>query len=178
MENTEQSSFTQIVKNELSYKKRKPKERVSVLLGIMICSKINSKGEYEIESEIISVMNLVLMILQKEFGYEAKIIHEKKNKITKNIIHQIILPKDIYQKFPFYKDLSEENYDKLFEKYIPNFIICGVFLKTGTINDPENGNYYLGITIPNEKLIETINSEFDKLEGDRQIQFKKVFTNR
>ena len=53
MENTEQSSFTQIVKNELSYKKRKPKERVSVLLGIMICSKINSKGEYEIESEII-----------------------------------------------------------------------------------------------------------------------------
>lgn len=172
MENTEQSSFTQIVKNELSYKKRKPKERVSVFLGIMVCSKINSKGEYEIESEIISVMNLVLMILQKEFGYEAKIIHEKKNKITKNIIHQIILPKDIYQKFPFYKDLSEENYDKLFEKYIPNSIICGVFLKTGTINDPENGNYYLGITIPNEKLIETINSEFDKLEGDRQIQFK------
>lgn len=78
----------------------------------MICSKINSKGEYEIESEIISVMNLVLMILQKEFGYEAKIIHEKKNKITKNIIHQIILPKI----------------------FIKNFLFIKIYLKKTTIN--------------------------------------------
>ena len=176
-------SFTSTVKNELSKLELEQIEKISLLSAILKNSAIIDKS-IRISTENSSLAREVFTLIKELYSVSPKITVRKGYNYNKNLIYilEIKEKKDI-----IIKDLSLDK--KIPEEYIydddnlTRIYLRGVFLSSGSINDPKKSRYHLEFIVNDleyanfikEKLnIYYLNSKVIKRDNRYMIYVKEA----
>ena len=149
-------SFTSTVKDEISKLDIDDTAKISELSGIISCFDVFKK--FVISTENNSVARRIYSLFKELYNVHSKITVRKGYNYNKKIIYIL----EIKEKKDFI--LKNQGIDK---KGIQNFIVGddelarsylrGVFMMSGSINDPKKSRYHLEFNILNEKNAEFLN---------------------
>ena len=142
-------SFTSTVKNELSKLELEQIEKISLLSAILKNSATIDKN-IKISTENSSLARHIFTLIKELYSITPKITVRKGYNYNKNLIYilEIKEKKDI-----IIKDLSLDT--KIPEEYIydddnlTRIYLRGVFLSSGSINDPKKSRYHLEFIVSN-----------------------------
>lgn len=161
-------TFTSEVKNEISLSKLNELENRNLLLGYIYVS-----GEFIDDKLILSLENIsVARKIFKTFKYSYKkevkmtIRTQKKFKVKRVFIFEVSNKNDIFNDELNNLDISDSESMSSFIK--------GVFLASGSINDPKKNNYHLEILLNDEdksnyilNIMHNIGFNFKMLKRDK-----------
>ena len=142
-------SYTSIVKNEVSKLDMVETENISELSAII--RNIGQIGEnIKISSENASVSRRIFTLIKKIYHFNPKIVVRRGYNFNKNYIYII----EINQKIDLIKrDLSLDQEIPKEYIYADEFLIRaylrGLFLSSGSINDPKKSQYHLEFIVDN-----------------------------
>ena len=142
-------SFTSTVKNELSKLELEQVEKISLLSAILKNSATIDKS-IKISTENSSLARHIFALIKELYSITPRITVRKGYNYNKNLIYilEIKEKKDI-----IIKDLSLDK--KIPEEYIydddnlTRIYLRGVFLSSGSINDPKKSRYHLEFIVSN-----------------------------
>lgn len=175
-------SFTSTIKTEISKQKYNKLEQISLLSGIIKNEAIEET--IKISNENRDVANLIFNLFQETYKIIPKITVRKGYNYNKNLIYIIEINQKLDQ---IKKELSLNN--QIPDSYLTddeNLIrsyIKGVFLASGSINDPKTSRYHMEILVNNEIYAEFIkkilnnynlNSKILKRESKYMIYIKEA----
>ena len=175
-------SFTSTIKTEISKQKYNKLEQLSLLSGIIKNEAIEET--IKISNENRDVANLIFNLFQETYKIIPKITVRKGYNYNKNLIYIIEINQKLDQ---IKKELSLNN--QIPDSYLTddeNLIrsyIKGVFLASGSINDPKTSRYHMEILVNNEIYAEFIkkilnnynlNSKILKRESKYMIYIKEA----
>ena len=175
-------SFTSTIKTEISKQKYNKLEQISLLSGIIKNEAIEET--IKISNENRDVANLIFNLFQETYKIIPKITVRKGYNYNKNLIYIIEINEKLDQ---IKKELSLNN--QIPDSYLTddeNLIrsyIKGVFLASGSINDPKTSRYHMEILVNNEIYAEFIkkilnnynlNSKILKRESKYMIYIKEA----
>lgn len=180
-------SFTNTVKTEICKLENSNVENLSELSAIIRNIGIIDKG-VRISTENSSVANRVFNLLKNIYNITPSVTVRRGYNFKKNYIYIIefknnkekilgdlsIKTNDVYQNIPKKYIIDDE---MLVKSYIR-----GLFLATGSINDPKKSRYHLELSVNNESYAEfvsdllnsfNLNSKFIKRESKYMIYIKE-----
>lgn len=144
-------SFTSIVKNEISKLETIDIEKISELSAIVKNLAYIDK-DIKIISENASVSRRIFNLIKDLYHIPLRVSVKKGYNFSKNYIYTI----EINQKVPFIiNDLNLDN--NIPKEYIYNeedlarAYLRGLFLSTGSINDPKKSRYHLEFVVDNKE---------------------------
>lgn len=176
-------SYTSIVKNEVSKLDMVETENISELSAII--RNIGQIGEnIKISSENASVSRRIFTLIKKIYHFNPKIVVRRGYNFNKNYIYII----EINQKIDLIKrDLSLDQEIPKEYIYADEFLIRaylrGLFLSSGSINDPKKSQYHLEFIVDNlnyakfiSKLLNKFNlkSKYLKRENKYMVYIKEA----
>ncbi|MFI3307298.1 MAG: DNA-binding protein WhiA [Mycoplasmatota bacterium] len=142
-------SFTSVVKNEISKLEYKEIEMISLLSSIVV-NNYHDEQIIKITTENASVARIVFNCFKKLYKTNPKITIRKGYNFNKNLIYILEITNDVYNVL---KDLGIKDHNSLNfitdDEQLKAAYISGLFLTTGSINDPKTSRYHL------EFLVET-----------------------
>ena len=161
-------SFTATIKDEVSKLEISNAEKISELSGIL--STFQIKNKITINTENNSVARRVYTLFKQIYNIHPKITVRRGYNYNKKLIYII----SVSEKTDYIlKDLG------LKQNIIEDFIISddeltraflrGVFISSGSINDPKTSRYHLEFNITNENLAKIINNLLNKYHLNSKI---------
>lgn len=161
-------SFTATIKDEVSKLEISNAEKISELSGIL--STFQIKNKITINTENNSVARRVYTLFKQIYNIHPKITVRRGYNYNKKLIYII----SVSEKTDYIlKDLG------LKQNNIEDFIISddeltraflrGVFISSGSINDPKTSRYHLEFNITNENLAKIINNLLNKYHLNSKI---------
>ena len=181
-------SFTSIVKNEVSKIDSLEAENIAELSAIIHNSEISNK-QIKLYTENASVARRIYKLIKDLFNEYAKITIRKGYNYNKNLIYILEINNGI---FDILKSLAIYSDDKLLD--IPNDYIIddmdtmraylrGLFLISGSINDPKKSRYHLEFLFNSEQYANFIvknlnefylNSKYIKRDNKFMVYIKEA----
>ena len=163
-------SFTSIVKNELSKLELNRLEGITELSAILKSNAIVTPSEIRITTENSSVARHIFNLIKEIYNITLKITVRRGYNYNKNYIY-ILEAKD--KKDIIIKDL---NLDKnipseyiLDDDILTRIYLRGVFIASGSINDPKKSRYHLEFMINNLEYAEFINNKLNTYDLNSKI---------
>lgn len=162
-------SFTSIVKTEVSKISGIKAENIAELSAIIMNSEY-SKEKIKIDSENPSVARKIFSLFKDLFDIQCKIIIRKGYNYSKNFIYIIEVTKNvdvILDELGIRNDIPEE--------YIVDDMdtmrayLRGLFLMTGSVNDPKKSRYHLEFLFNNEKYANYISKSLNEFYLNSKI---------
>lgn len=175
-------SFTSKIKTEISKQKYNKLEQISLLAGIL--KNETKENTIKIQNENQDVANLIFNLFQENYKIIPKITVRKGYNYNKNYIYIIEInqkQEQIKKELSCDKTIPAEYIiadDNLIRSYIK-----GVFLASGSINDPKTSRYHMEILVGNIEYAEYIsnllnnynlNSKIIKRESKYMIYIKEA----
>ena len=155
-------SFTSTVKNEVSKISEEKVERISELSALLRNS-ADINEEIKITTENSSVARLIFNSIKELYGITPKITVRNGYNYNKNYIYILELNKKIDE---IVKDLSLDTVipkDYLLDDDITKrAYLRGLFLASGSINDPKKSRYHLEFIIPELEYANFISEQLNK----------------
>ena len=181
-------SFTSIVKNEVSKLKTIETENIAELSAIIHNSEI-SLNQIRVSTENASVARRVYTLIKDIFGIYAKITVRKGYNYNKNLIYIIETNRDIEKLLTTLAILEHQKILDYPLEYIIDDMdsmrayLRGLFLISGSINDPKKSRYHLEFLVNNELYAKFItqclnefylNSKYIKRESRYMVYIKEA----
>ena len=148
-------SFTTTIKQEISKIESSSSEMIAELSGFIRNNSDISNGLLKTTSEKLNVLERFKYFIKELYQIDSKIIEINNVNFSKNALYELIVEKDvnkILQNIGYY---DNNNY---YLETAPTYIVGaneeiraylrGVFLCSGSINDPKTSRYHLEILIP------------------------------
>ena len=148
-------SFTATVKNEISDIEQTEITNLAELSAIISCS-YKTDTLLRISTEHSKVIRRIFNLLKTTFGITPKIIVRKGYNYNKNYIYILEITQNldkIYETIGLKNDVLPEEYLLDDEESLRAYI-RGVFLTTGSINDPKKSRYHLEFLFNSEEYAE------------------------
>ena len=162
-------SYTSIVKNEVSKLDMVETENISELSAII--RNIGQIGEnIKISSENASVSRRIFTLIKKIYHFNPKIVVRRGYNFNKNYIYII----EVNQKIDLIKrDLSLDQEIPKEYIYADEFLIRaylrGLFLSSGSINDPKKSRYHLEFIVDSYEYAKYINTMLNEYSLNSRI---------
>ena len=181
-------SFTSIVKNEVSKQETQETESIALLSAILINSEI-SKTNIKISTENSSVARLIFSLIKDTFNDYPKITVRKGYNYNKNLIYILELANNIENILMSLALLKDNEILQIPENYIIDDMdsmrayLRGLFMISGSINDPKKSRYHLEFLVENEEYAKFIvkslnefylNSKYIKRDNKYMIYIKEA----
>ena len=151
-------SFTSIVKNEVSKLEIEEIEKISELSALLKNTSVIT-NTIKITTENASVARRIFTLLKNLFNINSKITVRRGYNFNKNYIYILEITKNIEkikQELSLNKEIPERYiYD---EDELKRTYLRGVFLGSGSINDPKKSRYHLEILVETEEYANFISS--------------------
>ena len=151
-------SFTSIVKNEVSKLEIEEIEKISELSALLKNTSVIT-NTIKITTENASVARRIFTLLKNLFNINARITVRRGYNFNKNYIYILEITKNIEkikQELSLNKEIPERYiYD---EDELKRTYLRGVFLGSGSINDPKKSRYHLEILVETEEYANFISS--------------------
>ena len=151
-------SFTSIVKNEVSKLEIEEIEKISELSALLKNTSVIT-NTIKITTENASVARRIFTLLKNLFNINSKITVRRGYNFNKNYIYILEITKNIErikQELSLNKEIPERYiYD---EDELKRTYLRGVFLGSGSINDPKKSRYHLEILVEEEEYANFISS--------------------
>lgn len=151
-------SFTSIVKNEVSKLEIEKIEKITELSALIKNTSIIT-NTIKITTENASVTRRIFTYLKEIFNINSKITVRRGYNFNKNYIYILEITKNINtikQELSLNKEIPEKYiYD---EDELKRAYLRGVFLGSGSINDPKTSRYHLEILVENEEYASFISN--------------------
>lgn len=177
-------SFTTIVKNEISHIEQTEVTTLAELSAIVSCS---SKTDtfLRISIENASVIRRIFTLLKETFSIRPKIIVRKGYNYNKNYMYILEITHNldkIYDTLGLKNKLIPELYLLDDEESVRAYI-RGVFLMTGSINDPKKSRYHLEFLFTSEEYAQffcdllnrfSLGSKYIKRENKYMVYIKEA----
>lgn len=176
-------SFTSTVKNEVSKIKTSKIESIALLSAILRNSASFENG-IKISTENSSVARLIFNLIKELYNLTCKITVRQGYNYNKNYIYILQITNNIEK---IKKDLSLENNIPseyiLSDEELVRIYLRGVFLTTGSVNDPKKSRYHLEFIIGDleyanyvKKLLNqyNLNSKVLKRENKYMVYIKEA----
>ena len=177
-------SFTTIVKNEISHIEQTEVTTLAELSAIVSCS---SKTDtfLRISIENASVIRRIFTLLKETFSIRPKIIVRKGYNYNKNYMYILEITHNldkIYDTLGLKNKLIPELYLLDDEESVRAYI-RGVFLMTGSINDPKKSRYHLEFLFTSEEYSQffcdllnrfSLGSKYIKRENKYMVYIKEA----
>ena len=155
-------SFTSIVKNELSKLELNKLEAITFLSAVLKNTAIFENNSIKIITENSSVARQVFNLVKELYGIGPKITLRRGYNYKKNYIYILELKEKV--------DLIKE--DLSLNNNIPNGFIVdddnltriylrGVFISSGSVNDPKKSRYHLEIIVDTKEYADFINTKLN-----------------
>ena len=176
-------SFTSIVKTEVSKINSIKTESIAELSAIVINSEIKN-NTIKIDTENSSVARQIFSLFKNLFDIQCKITIRKGYNYNKNYIYILEITKNV----PLILDeLGIKESSSIPEEYIVDDMdtmrayLRGLFLITGSVNDPKKSRYHLEFLFDNEEYAKFIskclnefylNSKIIKRENKSMVYIK------
>lgn len=178
-------SFTSIVKTEVSKINSIKTESIAELSAIVINSEIKN-NTIKIDTENSSVARQIFSLFKNLFDIQCKITIRKGYNYNKNYIYILEITKNV----PLILDeLGIKESSSIPEEYIVDDMdtmrayLRGLFLITGSVNDPKKSRYHLEFLFDNEEYAKFIskclnefylNSKIIKRENKSMVYIKEA----
>lgn len=176
-------SFTSIVKNEISKLENVEAENISELSAIFK-NIATIEDNIKITTENASVARRIFSLVKETFFITPKIIVRKGYNFNKNYIYILEIN---HKKNKIIDDLElKSNIPKEYiysDEYLMRAYLRGIFLSSGSINDPKKSRYHLEFIVDNEEYAKFIsnllnnfnlNSKVLKRENKYMIYMKEA----
>lgn len=176
-------SFTSIVKNEISKLENVEAENISELSAIFR-NIANIDNNIKITTENASVARRIFLLIKETFFITPKIIVRKGYNFNKNYIYILEIN---HKKNKIIDDLElNSNIPKEYiysDEYLMRAYLRGIFLSSGSINDPKKSRYHLEFIVDNEEYAKfvsellnhfNLNSKVLKRENKYMIYMKEA----
>ena len=177
-------SFTSVVKNELSKLKVDNVEATTLLSSILKNSSVISDNSIKITTENSSVARHIFNLIKELYNINCKITVRHGYNYNKNFLYMLEITKNVDV---IIKDLNLDiNIPREYifaDDALTRIYLRGVFISSGSINDPKKSRYHLEFAIDNfdyanfvkEKLnIYNLNSKIIKRENRFMIYVKEA----
>lgn len=151
-------SFTGEVKNEISKQEFNEIGNISILSAILSNSFI-SKDSIKITTENASVARYVYNLIKELYNINPKITVRKGYNYNKKLLYIIEILNNI-EKILRDTGLQDSNIPKSFvtaDEELIRYYLKGVFLMSGSINDPKKSRYHLEFVVEQEEYASFIN---------------------
>ena len=148
-------SFTTTIKQEISKIESSSSEMIAELSGFIRNNSDISNGLLKTTSEKLNVLERFRYFIKELYQIDSKIIEINNVNFSKNALYELIVEKDvnkILQNIGYYD--NNNHYLETAPTYIVGAneeiraYLRGVFLCSGSINDPKTSRYHLEILIP------------------------------
>ncbi len=162
-------SFTSTVKNEVSKLEINEIDSITELSAIIKNTAVIDKS-IKITTENASVARRIFTLVKELFNYVSKITVRRGYNFNKNYIYIIEINHDVDK---ILKKLSLNN--NIPEEYIVDDIelqrayLMGVFLGSGSINDPKKSRYHLEFLVDTKEYAEFINKLLNNFRLNSKI---------
>jgi len=150
-------SFTSTVKNEVSKLEISEIDSITELSAIIRNSGIIDKS-IKITTENASVARRIFVLIKNLFNYASKITVRRGFNFNKNYIYIIEINQGINN---IKQELSLDNVPKEFiysDTDLKRAYLRGLFLSSGSVNDPKKSRYHLEFLVDNKEYAFFINS--------------------
>ena len=176
-------SFTSIVKNELSKFELDEIEKITELSSLIKNTNI-SDTNIKIITENASVARCIFKFIRELFNINAKITVRRGYNFNKKYIYILEINKkeqEIKNKLSLIKELPERYIYE--EDELKRIYLRGVFLGSGSINDPKKSRYHLEFTLQTKEYADFIckllneyrlNSKVIKRENKYMVYIKEA----
>lgn len=155
-------SFTSIVKNEITHLETTKPENISELSAIIRNDAIINETNIKITTENSSVARRIFELMKQLYDVNSKVTVRRGYNYNKHYLYILEIThktKDILSDLSIYDHNTYYNIprDYLIEdEDLLRAYIRGLFLSTGSINDPKKSRYHLEFIVDNEKYAEFI----------------------
>ena len=181
-------SFTSIVKNEVSKLDTQETESIALLSAILINSEI-TKDKIKISTENSSVARLLFSLIKDNFNEYPKITIRKGYNYNKNLIYILEVNNNVEDILMSLALLKNNEVLSIPENYIIDDVdslrayLRGLFMISGSINDPKKSRYHLEFLVENEDYAKFIvdklnefylNSKYIKRDNKYMIYIKEA----
>ena len=181
-------SFTSTVKNEVSKLETQQTESIALLSAILINSQISSTN-IKISTENASVARLIFSLIKDSFSEYPKITVRKGYNYNKNLIYILEVNNNVENILMSLALLKNNNVLDIPEDYILDDIdstrayLRGLFMISGSINDPKKSRYHLEFLVENEEYAKFVveklnefylNSKYIKRDNKYMIYVKEA----
>jgi cell division protein WhiA len=178
-------SFTSIVKNEVSKLELFPTEKYAEL-SALITSNGQIGNTIKIVTENASVARCAFTIIKDLYHINSKITVRRGYNFTKNYLYIIEITKNISK---ILKELTIDDHSRIPKSYLVDdedtkrAYLRGLFIATGSINDPKTSRYHLEFLVEEEQYAIFINdllnyfdlkSKYLKRENKYMIYIKEA----
>ena len=179
------TSFTSIVKNEVSKLETIQAENIAELSAVVISSIYNDK-QIKIDTENASVARRVYSLFRNQFGVYPKVTVRKGYNYNKNLIYILEVNSDISEilsTLAIFEDASIPKEFIIDDMDTMRAYLRGLFIISGSINDPKKSRYHLEFHVNNEEYAKFIvkslnefylNSKYIKRENKYMIYIKEA----
>ena len=182
-------SFTSIVKNEVSQIELNDIEKISELSAIVISGSIIEDNIIKISTENSNIAKRIYSLLKDLFHVRPSITMRKGYNYQKNHLYILQIKEKVNKILDELGLLEKNNILTKTKSYIIDdeeslrSYIRGIFLMTGSINDPKTSRYHLEFLVDNEDLANFImellnkfylNSKVLKRENKYMIYIKEA----
>ena len=155
-------SFTSIVKNELSKLELNKLEAITFLSAVLKNTAIFENNSIKIITENSSVARQVFNLVKELYGIGPKITLRRGYNYKKNYIYIL----EIKEKLELIKaDLSlDTNIPNGFivdDDNLTRIYLRGVFISSGSVNDPKKSRYHLEIIVDTKEYADFINTKLN-----------------
>ena len=155
-------SFTSIVKNEITHLQTTKPENISELSAIIRNDAIINETNIKITTENSSVARRIFELMKQLYDVNSKVTVRRGYNYNKHYLYILEIThktKDILSDLSIYDHNTYYNIprDYLIEdEDLLRAYIRGLFLSTGSINDPKKSRYHLEFIVDNENYAEFI----------------------
>ncbi len=152
-------SFTGEVKNEISKQEFNEIGNISILSAILSNS-IISKNSIKITTENASVARYIYNLIKELYNINPKITVRKGYNYNKKLLYIIEILSNV-EKILRDTGLMDSNIPKSFvidDEELIRYYLKGVFLMSGSINDPKKSRYHLEFVVEDEPYASFINN--------------------
>ena len=179
------TSFTSIVKNEVSKLETIEAENIAELSAVVINS-IYNDNQIKIDTENASVARRVYSLFRNQFGVYPKVTVRKGYNYNKNLIYILEVNNNINEilsTLAIFKDSSIPKEFIIDDMDTMRAYLRGLFIISGSINDPKKSRYHLEFHVTNEEYAKFIvkslnefylNSKYIKRENKYMIYIKEA----
>ncbi len=179
------TSFTSIVKNEVSKLETIQAENIAELSAVVINSIYNDK-QIKIDTENASVARRVYSLFRNQFGVYPKVTVRKGYNYNKNLIYILEVNSNISEilsTLAIFEDASIPKEFIIDDMDTMRAYLRGLFIISGSINDPKKSRYHLEFHVNNEEYAKFIvkslnefylNSKYIKRENKYMIYIKEA----
>ena len=151
-------SFTSIVKNEVSQIELNDIEKISELSAIVISGSIIEDNIIKISTENSNIAKRIYSLLKDLFHVSPSITMRKGYNYQKNHLYILQIKEKVNKILDELGMLEKNNILTKTKSYIIDdeeslrAYLRGIFLMTGSINDPKTSRYHLEFLVDNEDL--------------------------